>query len=145
MTMHTLYTPKEGAHYCGYSHSRFEQLRAEGRGPKFYKVGNAKNALIVYTRGALDDWLRSRSERVRKRAAKNHASADVVDVFVEAKFRRRIVEILTGAFHVTMPDFEAFMRAQGYKRLTEIPSEKRDGFLTALVEHCLTTEDGEAE
>lgn len=50
-------TPKEAAIYLRVAPATMEDWRREKRGPRYYKMGASKKALIVYHRVDLDAWM----------------------------------------------------------------------------------------
>lgn len=58
-----LLTPSAAAEFCGYSESTFANLRCQGSGPPFFKIGGGRGRFIRYDRSDLIDWMRSRRYR----------------------------------------------------------------------------------
>ena len=141
---HTYFSTREAAVYLGLSLYTINQYRATGDGPRAIKLGTGKTARLVYRRIALDRWMKSRAEkaaartRARARAVERKAREAEKAAKDEARFRKQIAEIISGALDFSMHDFAEVMERCGYDTIKGIPAEERDGFLAALVDVCMT-------
>ena len=68
-----LLTPKEAAAYCRVSVSWLANLRMNGGGPSFIKIGKK----VSYRQSNLDDWLTSHTVIRRPSVGKDVASSDL--------------------------------------------------------------------
>ena len=130
---------KDVAAALGVSGVTCHKLRKGDDGPPFEKFGGRyKYPLGKFLRWLLDrerqradaklDRIYERMALIEEQLQKERESAQV-------KFRRKLVNILSAAHGITMPEFYAFLADQGYLRIKDIPPEDYDEVLAALTDH----------
>ena len=124
----------------GVSASWCHNLRKGGGGPPFEKCGGRyKYPLGKFLRWLLDrerrqiderlDHICERLDLIEEQLQQTRESAQV-------SFRRKIVDVLSAAHDVTLPQFYEFLADHGYRQVKDIPPEEYDEVLAALTDHA---------
>ena len=129
---------KDVAGALGVSEVSCHKLRKGDGGPRFEKFGGR----YKYPLGKFLRWLLDRErqradaklDRIYKRVSLIETQLQKERESAQVKFRRKIVNVLSAAHGITMPEFYAFLADQGYLRIKDIPPEDYDEMLAALME-----------